>query len=357
MGTCLLSHAREPASRHEVRRLASTAAQPPHPVECPLRGARAARSPAPSGAPGRRACRSRPRGRGPARCWRRCARAGRRAFGGPGERGNGRQRKFWSSASDPAYGSPWWRFGFAAWRSAGESAVRRSSADSRFGMCRASRAWIRSAYRSRSSSVQVPSPASISPAASPLTCHGSSWSWIQSMPLPSGARLGSIVSGWPQTIVASAGSSPRSASFTARETPSRPGVRWTIAVLREPLVAVPAQARRARSGSASRSARSGTGGRPGRPRRPGCRAAGRRAASVSRSRSPPASPRSSRRRRCARPSPRRFGRATDSTSAFSQARRRRDPRSGGRAPRRASRRRRAGRASRLPARRPRSPAS
>ena len=45
---------------------------------------------------------------------------------------------------------------------------------------------------------------------------------------PSGAREGSSATGWPQTIVASAGSSPRSASLTARETPSRPGVTWTI---------------------------------------------------------------------------------------------------------------------------------
>ena len=64
--------------------------------------------------------------------------------------------------------------------------VRATIADSRFGMCRASRAWIRSAYRSRSSSVQVPSPVSSSPAASPFTCHGSSWSWIQRIPLPVG---------------------------------------------------------------------------------------------------------------------------------------------------------------------------
>ena len=41
--------------------------------------------------------------------------------------------------------------------------------------------------------------------------------------LPSGARDGSSAHGWPQTIVASAGSRPRSASLTARETPSSPG--------------------------------------------------------------------------------------------------------------------------------------
>ena len=49
--------------------------------------------------------------------------------------------------------------------------------------------------------------------------------------LPAGARLGSTAHGCPTTIVASAGSRPRSASLTARETPSSPGVTCTIAVL------------------------------------------------------------------------------------------------------------------------------
>ena len=44
------------------------------------------------------------------------------------------------------------------------------------------------------------------------------------------SRDGSTAHGCPATIVASAGRSPRSASFTARETPSSPGVTWTIAV-------------------------------------------------------------------------------------------------------------------------------
>ena len=69
--------------------------------------------------------------------------------------------------------------------------------------------------RSRISSVHVPSPTSIVPAASPFSTRGSSCSWIQRIPFPSGARDGSTVSGWPTTTVASAGSSPRSASFTA----------------------------------------------------------------------------------------------------------------------------------------------
>ena len=61
----------------------------------------------------------------------------------------------------------------------------------------------------------------------------------QDAPARRAPALGSIESGCPTTTVASAGSSPRSASFTARETPSSPGVRWTIAVSPEPLVAVP----------------------------------------------------------------------------------------------------------------------
>src|SRR5581483_8027747 len=152
----------------------------------------------------------------------------------PGLCANGRQRKFWSSASAPPYGSPWRRLTFRRSRSCGPSATRRRTAESRFGTCFAIRCWMRSAYRSRSSSVQVPPPLSIvessSPPASPLMRHGSSCSWIQRSPLPSGARSGSIVSGWPTTIVASAGRRPRSASLTARETPSSPGVTWTIAV-------------------------------------------------------------------------------------------------------------------------------
>ena len=97
-------------------------------------------------------------------------------------------------------------------------------------MWRPIRSTIRSAYASRSASVQVPSPTSSSPAASPFGVGGSSCSWTQITHEPSGAREGSTVIGWPSTIVASAGSRPRSASLTARETPSRPGVRWTIGV-------------------------------------------------------------------------------------------------------------------------------
>ena len=82
---------------------------------------------------------------------------------------------------------------------------------------------------------------SSSPAASPFGRGGSSCSWTQSTHEPSGAREGSTAIGCPSAIVASAGSRPRSASLTARETPSRPGVRWSERRAREPLVATPAR--------------------------------------------------------------------------------------------------------------------
>ena len=63
----------------------------------------------------------------------------------PGLRGNGRQRKFWSSASAPPYGSPCRRLTFAARGRAGRARRACTIDDSRFGMCRASRAWMRSA--------------------------------------------------------------------------------------------------------------------------------------------------------------------------------------------------------------------
>ena len=121
--------------------------------------------------------------------------------------------------------SPPTQFGFAASMSAGDMTTRATVALLRFVTWRPIRSTIRSAYASRSSSVQVPSPTSISPAASPFGLGGSSCSCTQSTQEPSGAREGSTVIGWPSAIVASAGSRPRSASLTARETPSRPGVR------------------------------------------------------------------------------------------------------------------------------------
>ena len=131
----------------------------------------------------------------------------------------------------PEYGSPWWRLTFAACRSAGERVtrlrielleVRHVPRDPRLdavGVALAQLLGPRPVAGRRARRPRRPS-----------RCQGSSCSWIQSSPAPSGARLGSIVSGWPTTTVASAGSSPRSASLTARETPSRPGVRCTIAV-------------------------------------------------------------------------------------------------------------------------------
>ena len=139
--------------------------------------------------------------------------------------GSGRAR------SSPRRCPPSTRLQFSASRSTGERTLRARVAESRFSIDSPRRATIRSAYASRSSSAQVPPPTSSWPAASPLTGPaGSSWSWIQTIHLPSGARDGSTAHGWPVTIVASEGNSPRSASFTARETPSSPGVTWTIAV-------------------------------------------------------------------------------------------------------------------------------
>ena len=129
---------------------------------------------------------------------------------------------------------------------------------------------------------------------------GSSCSWIQRIARPAGARLGSTAQGWPTTIVASAGSRPRSASLTARETPSSPGVTCTMAVRasRSASGEAHAAARPARGGSACRRGRSGSPGPSPRPPRasPPAPAAGRRAASASRSRSRPCASRGARRR-------------------------------------------------------------
>ena len=53
------------------------------------------------------------------------------------------------------------------------------------------------------------------------------------MPAPGGQRDGSSACGWPTQIVGTAGSMPRSHSFTAFDTPSRPGVRCSSATLAE----------------------------------------------------------------------------------------------------------------------------
>ncbi len=140
---------------------------------------------------------------------------------------------------------------------------RRASASRRRGSRSSRRAAPRSGRHTPRAAPpsSAPSPTSISPAASPLTRPaGSSCSWIQRIDLPSGAREGSSATGCPQTIVASSGSSPRSASLTARETPSRPGVTCTIGQRASRSASAPASAaaRRARGGSASRRAHSGT---------------------------------------------------------------------------------------------------
>ena len=105
----------------------------------------------------------------------------------PGWRANGRQRKFWSSASEPEYGSPRSRLMFASWRSAGDSTTRCRIEDSRFGMC---------ARNPRLDPVGVALAQRLVPRAVPdvelagrvaFTCHGSSCSWIQRMPFARGS--------------------------------------------------------------------------------------------------------------------------------------------------------------------------
>ena len=149
----------------------------------------------------------------------------------PGLCGKGRQTKFWSRAERAAVGVAALEVDVGGHEVGGgeDDALADRAVEVRH-VLRDPRLDAVGVALAESSSVQVPSPASSSPAASPFTCQGSSWSWIQSRPAPSGARDGSMVSGWPTTTVASTGRSPRSASLTARETPSSPGVRWTIAV-------------------------------------------------------------------------------------------------------------------------------
>ena len=184
-----------------------------------------------SSAPSRRGSPTPRRAPAPGGCSRRRATGPRRSSGAPAprrtaaRRGSGRarssprrcrRRRGCSSASrGRRVRGPCAR----ASRSRGSRSSRRAARRSGRRMPPAAR---RSRFRRRTS---------ISPAASPRTGPaGSSWSWIQTIHLPSGARDGSTAHGWPATIVASAGRRPRSASFTARETPSSPGVTWTIAV-------------------------------------------------------------------------------------------------------------------------------
>ena len=146
-------------------------------------------------------------------------------------RGERRQRKFWSSASEPPYGSPWTRLMFASCRSAGESDDARE--DRRLEVRDVPREARLDAVGVALAQALRPGPvadvelagrvaldrATAAPAAGP---RGSPCR-------PARARGPSSAAG-PTTTVASAGSRPRSASLTARETPSSPGVRCTIAV-------------------------------------------------------------------------------------------------------------------------------
>ncbi len=171
------------------------------------------------------------RGRGRARCSRRCARARRSASDGRGARRMGARG---SSGRAPGSRSRGRRGAGSGSRPGGRPERGRRAAridDSRFGM------WRR---ESRLDSVGValaeilrPGPVAgvdLARPHRPSPARAAPGAGSRAFPCPSGARLGSIVSGWPQTIVASAGRRPRSASLTARDTPSSPGVTWTIAV-------------------------------------------------------------------------------------------------------------------------------
>ena len=134
----------------------------------------------------RRACPSRRRGRGRARCSRRCARAARPASRARAARERPpeevlveRERAAVRIAVPEV----------DVHRARGRRArARRAGAGSTRGSGCAARAAPGSGRRTApaAASDQTPSPTSSSPAASPLTCHGSSCSWIQSIPLPVG---------------------------------------------------------------------------------------------------------------------------------------------------------------------------
>ena len=91
----------------------------------------------------RRACPSRRRGPGRAMCSRRCARAGRPASRGPGCAGTAARGSSGRARARRRTGRRAARLTFIRSRSAGDSTTRCSRLDSRFGMRRASRAWMR----------------------------------------------------------------------------------------------------------------------------------------------------------------------------------------------------------------------
>ena len=233
--------------------------------------ARAARAPTPSAAPGRRACRSPRRDPGPARCWRRCARAARPASGGPGARGNGRQRKFWSSASEPAYGSPWCEVRVRglqvggregrparAWPTRGSGCAGRAAPGSGRRTARAARSVQRPVARVELAggvALHVPRQLLQLDPEDPLALRRAARVDRQRLAADD-RRLGR------QQAALGLVDRARDAVEARRHVDDR---RLRRAARRRPSAA----ARRARSGSASRSARSGSGGRRRRPRRRG----------------------------------------------------------------------------------------
>ena len=255
--------------------------------------------------------------------------------------------------------SPPTQFGFAASRSAGERTTRPIVAEPRFSTCRPSRSTMRSAYASRSSSVQRRRRASSSPAASPF---GRRRQLLQLEPEDARAlRCARRVD--RQRLAADDRRLRRQQPALGLVDGARDAVEARCHVHdrrpRKPLVAVPAWALVHRDVDLHLAA--AVAEAPGRianvrpaPRRR--RAATRRAASASHTRSPPALLRSSRRRRAAR----RRAPAVDEdpldAAPRSGARRRRPARSP-RARRRAGHRRPSAQACRRAAARTRSPAS
>ncbi len=142
-----------------------------------------------------------------------------------------------------------------------------------------------------------PSPTSISPAASPFGRDGISWSWIQRIHAPSGARDGSTAIGWPTTTVASAGSSPRSRLVHRARDAVEPGRQVDDRRPAEPLVARPPRRLGEREVDLHLASAVAEPAAPPRRRPVAAPGAARTAPAASRSRAPPASPRSPRRRR------------------------------------------------------------
>ena len=146
-------------------------------------------------APARRASPSRRRGPGPARCSRRCARAGRPASGGPAAPGTGARGSSGRARASRAYGSPWCEVRVRGLEVGGrEATCARAIADSRFGMCarepRLDPVGVALAQLLRPGSVAGVELAGGVALHVPRAAPGAG---SRASPCPPGARLGSIV--------------------------------------------------------------------------------------------------------------------------------------------------------------------